>query len=77
NGRGVGVRADGGKAIMPGRFYLGVGGGEALNAHITGQRWPETEVRQAMLGEATAVMRLLWHGGNQRHLSGAAARGVD
>src|SRR5688572_33294752 len=36
-------------AMMPGRFYLGVGSGEALNEHITGERWPETETRQAML----------------------------
>ncbi|MBA2597642.1 MAG: TIGR03557 family F420-dependent LLM class oxidoreductase [Chloroflexia bacterium] len=54
-------------AMMPGRFFLGVGSGEALNEHITGERWPETEVRQAMLEEAVAVMRLLWQGGNQSH----------
>src|SRR5215217_6825750 len=29
-------------AMMPGRFFLGVGTGEALNEHITGERWPET-----------------------------------
>jgi coenzyme F420-dependent glucose-6-phosphate dehydrogenase len=54
-------------AMMPGRFFLGVGSGEALNEHITGQRWPETEVRQAMLEEAIAIIRLLWQGGNQSH----------
>jgi G6PDH family F420-dependent oxidoreductase len=54
-------------AMMPGRFFLGVGTGEALNEHIVGQRWPETEIRQAMLEEAVAVMRLLWQGGNQSH----------
>jgi G6PDH family F420-dependent oxidoreductase len=54
-------------AMMPGRFYLGVGSGEALNEHITGERWPETEIRQAMLEEAVAVMRLLWQGDNQSH----------
>jgi G6PDH family F420-dependent oxidoreductase len=53
--------------MMPGRFYLGVGSGEALNEHITGERWPETEIRQEMLEEAVAVMRLLWQGGNQSH----------
>jgi len=52
-------------AMMPGRFFLGVGTGEALNEHITGERWPETEVRQEMLEEAIEVMRLLWQGGNQ------------
>lgn len=54
-------------AMMPGRFSLGVGSGEALNEHITGERWPETEVRLAMLEEAVEVMRLLWQGGNQSH----------
>jgi G6PDH family F420-dependent oxidoreductase len=52
-------------AMMPGRFFLGVGSGEALNEHITGERWPETEVRLEMLEEAIEVMRLLWQGGNQ------------
>ena len=51
--------------MMPGRFFLGVGTGEALNEHVTGARWPETEVRLEMLEEAVAVMRLLWQGGNQ------------
>jgi G6PDH family F420-dependent oxidoreductase len=54
-------------AMMPGRFFFGVGTGEALNEHITGERWPETEVRQEMLEEAIAVIRLLWQGGNQSH----------
>jgi G6PDH family F420-dependent oxidoreductase len=54
-------------AMMPGRFFLGVGSGENLNEHITGARWPETEVRQAMLEEAIAVIRLLWRGGNTSH----------
>jgi G6PDH family F420-dependent oxidoreductase len=54
-------------AMMPGRFYLGVGTGEALNEHITGDRWPEVEVRQAMLEEAVEIIRLLWQGGNQSY----------
>ena len=41
--------------MMPGRFFLGVGSGEALNEHVTGARWPETEVRLRMLDEAVAV----------------------
>jgi coenzyme F420-dependent glucose-6-phosphate dehydrogenase len=51
--------------MMPGRFFLGVGSGEALNEHITGERWPETEIRLEMLEEAVEVIRLLWQGGNQ------------
>jgi coenzyme F420-dependent glucose-6-phosphate dehydrogenase len=54
-------------AMMPGRFFLGVGTGENLNEHVVGQGWPETEIRQAMLEEAVAVMRLLWEGGNHSH----------
>ena len=54
-------------SMMPGRFFLGVGTGENLNEHVTGLRWPEIEVRQAMLEEAIAILRLLWQGGNQSH----------
>jgi coenzyme F420-dependent glucose-6-phosphate dehydrogenase len=54
-------------AMMPGRFFLGVGTGENLNEHILGLGWPETEVRQARLEEAIEVIRLLWQGGNQSH----------
>src|SRR5690242_16172374 len=28
-------------AMMEGRFFLGVGTGENLNEHITGDRWPD------------------------------------
>jgi len=48
--------------MLPGRFSLGVGTGEALNEHITGQRWPAVDIRRAMLDEAVAVMRELWSG---------------
>lgn len=54
-------------AMMPGRFFLGVGSGENLNEHIFGDAWPEAEVRQEMLEEAIAVIRLLWEGGVQSH----------
>ena len=54
-------------AMMPGRFFLGVGTGENLNEHILGDRWPPHDVRSEMLEEAVAVMRLLWQGGQQTH----------
>jgi G6PDH family F420-dependent oxidoreductase len=54
-------------AMMPGRFFLGVGSGENLNEHILGDAWPETEVRQEMLAEAVEVIRLLWEGGVKSH----------
>jgi G6PDH family F420-dependent oxidoreductase len=54
-------------AMMPGRFFLGVGTGENLNEHILGHRWPPHEVRLAMLEEAVGVIRLLWQSGEQTH----------
>jgi coenzyme F420-dependent glucose-6-phosphate dehydrogenase len=52
-------------AMMEGRFFLGVGTGENLNEHITGDRWPPHDVRLEMLEEAVDVIRLLWEGGEQ------------
>jgi coenzyme F420-dependent glucose-6-phosphate dehydrogenase len=52
-------------ALMPGRFFLGLGSGENLNEHIVGQGWPSAPVRQDMLEEAVAIIRLLWQGGEQ------------
>ncbi|MDQ6726518.1 MAG: TIGR03557 family F420-dependent LLM class oxidoreductase [Actinomycetota bacterium] len=52
-------------AMMPGRFFLGLGSGENLNEHILGDHWPPAPVRQEMLGEAIEVIRQLWEGGYQ------------
>lgn len=49
-------------AMMPGRFFLGVGTGEYLNEHILGDVWPRTPTRQEMLTEAIHVIRELWMG---------------
>ena len=49
-------------ALMPGRFFLGVGTGENLNEHILGDAWPEWDVRAEMLEEAVEVIRALWTG---------------
>src|ERR1700728_1429676 len=38
--------------LTGGRFVFGVGSGEALNEHITGQRRPSAEGRLGMLGGA-------------------------
>lgn len=48
--------------LFDGRFFLGVGTGEALNEHVLGQRWPRPEVRRAMLNEAVEVIRDLLTG---------------
>lgn len=53
--------------MSAGRFRLGVGSGEALNEHILGDRWPETDVRLEMLEEAIEIMRLLWQGQQASH----------
>src|SRR5262249_7552034 len=54
-------------AMMPDRFFLGVGAGENLNEHIIGRKWPPAAVRQEMLEEAISVIRKLWQGGNKSH----------
>jgi coenzyme F420-dependent glucose-6-phosphate dehydrogenase len=54
-------------AMMPGRFFLGVGSGENLNEHITGARWPHTPVRLEMLEESIEVIRKLWSGEDTWH----------
>ena len=48
--------------LTGGRFTLGVGTGEALNEHITGQPWPPAEQRLEMLEEAVHVIRELFSG---------------
>ena len=53
--------------LLPGRFFLGVGTGEALNEHIVGERWPAYEVRAEMLEEAVGVIRALWTGDQVDH----------
>lgn len=49
-------------SMMPGRFFLGVGTGEQLNEHVTGEAWPVIAQRRAMLAEAIEVIRALWSG---------------
>jgi len=48
--------------MMPGRFFLGVGSGEALNEHILGDHWPPADVRLEMLEESIELIRQLWEG---------------
>ena len=54
-------------AMMPGRFFLGLGSGEALNEHIHGEAWPAVEVRMEMFEESIEAIRLLWKGGVQSY----------
>lgn len=50
--------------LYPGRIFLGVGTGEALNEIATGYRgdWPDFKERFARLREAVTLMRRLWTG---------------
>lgn len=54
-------------AMMPGRFFLGVGTGENLNEHILGGPWPSAAVRLDQLEEAIEVIRALWEGEQVEH----------
>jgi coenzyme F420-dependent glucose-6-phosphate dehydrogenase len=54
-------------AMMPGRFFLGLGSGERLNEHVLGDAWPEPAVRLEMLQEAVEVIRTLWEGETASH----------
>jgi G6PDH family F420-dependent oxidoreductase len=55
------------EAMFPGRFYLGLGAGEALNEHITGMYWPEAVTRLEMLGESIEIIRKLFTGKVVKH----------
>jgi len=55
------------QCMFDGRFWLGLGSGEALNEHITGSKWPEAPVRLDMLREAIEVIRKLWQGNEVSH----------
>jgi len=47
--------------LNPGRVFLGVGTGEAMNeTPVTGGAWPGAKERRQRLTEAVELMRLLW-----------------
>src|ERR687894_829956 len=48
--------------LSDGRFTLGLGSGENLNEHITGEGWPPVDQRQDMLEEAVQIIRELFTG---------------
>jgi coenzyme F420-dependent glucose-6-phosphate dehydrogenase len=54
-------------ALLPGRFFLGVGTGEYLNEHILGDPWPRAGTRLEMLEEAIGLIRSLWEGRLTNH----------
>lgn len=53
--------------LFPGRFWAALGSGEALNEHVTGDRWPDKATRDARLLECVTVMRALLAGEEVTH----------
>jgi coenzyme F420-dependent glucose-6-phosphate dehydrogenase len=55
------------EAMYPGRTWLGLGSGEALNEHVFGGYWPEPPERIAMMFEAIDVITKLFTGKDVKH----------
>jgi coenzyme F420-dependent glucose-6-phosphate dehydrogenase len=53
--------------MYPGRFWLALGSGEAINEHITGQPWPDKPERNARLRESAGIIRALLAGETVTH----------
>ncbi len=53
--------------MFPGRFWMAVGSGEALNEAVVGGHWPPKAQRNARLREAVDVIRALWAGEEVTH----------
>ncbi|UOE43184.1 TIGR03557 family F420-dependent LLM class oxidoreductase [Agromyces larvae] len=47
-------------AMHPGRHWLGIGSGEALNEHVVGQYWPEAPERINRMFEAVDLIKRLF-----------------
>jgi coenzyme F420-dependent glucose-6-phosphate dehydrogenase len=54
-------------AMYPGRFWLGLGAGEALNEHVIGGEWPEVGIRSAMMFESIEIITKLFSGKVVKH----------
>jgi coenzyme F420-dependent glucose-6-phosphate dehydrogenase len=57
-------------AMNPGRHWLGLGSGEAINEHVVGQYWPEAHERINRMFEAVDIIKKLFASG----LSGKEVR---
>jgi probable non-F420 flavinoid oxidoreductase len=53
--------------MFPGRFWMALGSGENSNEHITGDRWPNKDHRNARLAECVEVIRALFSGETVTH----------
>lgn len=50
--------------MFPQRFWMALGSGQNMNEHITGDPWPDKDVRQQRLEECVQIIRRL-HGGEE------------
>lgn len=50
-------------AMYPGRHWLGLGSGEALNEHVVGRYWPDAPERIERMFEALDIIRKLFASG--------------
>jgi coenzyme F420-dependent glucose-6-phosphate dehydrogenase len=50
------------RAMFPGRIFIGLGTGEAMNEIPVGYKWPSFRERAERLEEAIQIMQLLWSG---------------
>lgn len=55
------------ESLYPGRTWLGIGSGEALNEHVFGGYWPEAPGRIARMLEAIEVIQRLFTGKDVKH----------
>jgi len=53
--------------MYPGRFWLGLGSGEALNEHVVAGYWPEVGERIARMFESIEIIRKLFSGKDVKH----------
>lgn len=54
-------------AMYPGRFWLGLGSGEALNEHVVASYWPEAPERINRMFEAVEIIQRLFSGKDVKH----------
>ena len=55
------------EVMFPGRTWLGLGSGEALNEHVVAGYWPETPERINRMFEAIEIIRKLFTGKDVKH----------
>jgi coenzyme F420-dependent glucose-6-phosphate dehydrogenase len=53
--------------MFPGRFWIALGSGEAINENITGDKWPEKGERNKRLFECFEVIKRLFDGEEVTH----------